>query len=95
MLLSPVIGIAIDRVAPSAPTLHLVLALGFTLQALCFALLKVFISPDRRAQYILLTCTLCPQPPLMSSEFYRDSWNGRASTWAAGKDASRFCFTMF
>ena len=81
MLLSPVIGIAIDKNAPSASALHMVLVLGFSLQALCFVLLKV-----RSAFQVFFphahSCLL--QPPLMSSQYYSESWNGRAATWAAG-----------
>ena len=52
MLLSPVIGIAIDKNAPSASALHMVLVLGFSLQALCFVLLKV------RSAFQVFSCVL-------------------------------------
>jgi hypothetical protein len=85
MLLSPVIGIAIDKYAPSASALHLVLVLGFSLQALCFVLLKVRCSHASFQVFLFFARSqLPPQPPLMSTQYYSESWNGRAATWAAG-----------
>jgi hypothetical protein len=88
MLLSPVIGITLDKYAPSASALHMVLVLGFSLQALCFVLLKVLCSHAAfqvfSRQVFFPRSQLPPQPPLMSAQYYSESWNGRAATWAAG-----------
>jgi hypothetical protein len=53
-------GITIDKLAPSAPALHMVLVLGFLLQALSFTLIKVSHShaANERVFFFALTAAI-------------------------------------